>query len=101
MCSRLASFQGARAPAEDQGGAAAAAGGAGAGGVATAEDQHGAPAAGRLCSGREGGTAGGAAPGRPREGASVRVTVPSLPGPVPPHPEKAELIETWHAVGSA
>lgn len=52
LCSFLVSFfQGARAPAEDQGRAAAAAGGAGAGGMATAEGKHGAAAAGGFCPG--------------------------------------------------
>lgn len=51
FCSSLVSFQGARAPAEDQGGAAAAVGGAGAGGMAAAKDKHGASVAGGFCSG--------------------------------------------------
>lgn len=51
---------------------------------------------GEPCSGREGGTAGGAAPGRPgeRERLWQGQSLPSL-CPVPPHPEKAELMEAW------
>lgn len=84
LCSSLVSFfQGAGAPAEDQGGAAAAAGGAGTGGVATAKDKHGTATAGGLRSGREGGAAGGAAPGCPRKGPPVSVTCPLCTGAYP------------------
>lgn len=88
FCSRPGLLlQGARAPAEDQGGFPAAAGSAGAGGKRLRGPTW-SSAAGRLCSGREGGTAGGAAPGRPREGGvTVVQQSPPLPAPVPPHPE--------------
>ena len=111
LCSSLIPFfQGARAAAEGQGRAAAAAGGARAGGMAPAKGKCGASAAGGLCPGPEGGTAGGAAPGCPGEGASVSETSLLLAGPwsscnstpSPPTPlcYKVEYVEVWHAVGS-
>lgn len=75
------SLQGTRAAAEEQGRAATAAGGAGAGGVAAAEDQHGAATAGRLGPGRAGGAAGSPAPGRPRAGAPVSGPTSLFPPP--------------------